>query len=387
MSRGRDLDCIWGGELVDGGNGGTLKTGRCGDKGGAGSSDLTEPAGTSPSGRDEVVETKHGRYPHWLIYVSWGVSIAALAYVLSRLQLSQLRKDLPHITWWLVALAVIVEIVPRLLEAVRWQYLLKPLATRFHRLLQAIYVGTLYSAVLPFSGGDAVRGVIVARQTRASVTRVLTTELVERVADAIAIILAAWFALRGLAVPYALRVALIVLEAGAGVAVVAGSVMAAQQVNLLARLGSWQPARRIWKGVRSVALDLVQAAGRVRLQTMIAAIAAGLASTALNILAYWLILRAYHINLSLLQSAALFAIVMIGTFLPGPPGNVGSWQFFCAVGLQLFGVSAARAAGYSLFAYVIWTVPPVIMGLGALFASPFTWSELTRRRARAGRST
>ena len=37
---------------------------------------------------------------------------------------------------------------------------------------------------------------------------------------------------------------------------------------------------------------------------------------------------------------------MIGTILPGTPGNIGSWPFFCVLGLQLFGVAAARAAGF-----------------------------------------
>jgi uncharacterized protein (TIRG00374 family) len=346
---------------------------------------LGEPAGTPPRDDDSAARRKGGGWrSHWLTYLSWGVSVAALAYVLARLRLSELSKDLPGITWWLIVAAILVEIIPRLLEGLRWQYLLRPLRLRFDRLLQAIYVGTLYSAVLPLSGGDAVRGVIVAQQARASVTRVLATELIERVADALAIILAAWFALRGLAIPSALRTVLTLLEVGVGVAIAAGFVMAAQQVNLSGRLGAWQASRRLSRGLKSIGLDLIQAAGSVRVKTMLAAIAAGLASAAVNIFAYWLILRAYHIDLSALHAAALFVIVMIGTFLPGTPGNVGSWQFFCAVGLQLFGISAARAAGFSLIAYVIWTVPPVVMGLAALLTSPFRWSDLSAGRGERG---
>jgi uncharacterized membrane protein YbhN (UPF0104 family) len=66
------------------------------------------------------------------------------------------------------------------------------------------------------------------------------------------------------------------------------------------------------------------------------------------------------------RAAGVFAIVMIGTFLPGTPGNVGSWQFFCAVGLQMFGVSAAQAAGFSLVAWAVWVIPPMLMGVVAL---------------------
>ena len=113
----------------------------------------------APSMSDDGTSRKKrgGSRSRWLSYVSWGVSAAALAYVLSRLQLSQLGKDLSGITWWLVAVAILVEIMPRLLEAWRWQYLLRPLRVRFDGLLQAIYVGTLDSAVLPLSGGGGAR--------------------------------------------------------------------------------------------------------------------------------------------------------------------------------------------------------------------------------------
>jgi uncharacterized protein (TIRG00374 family) len=213
---------------------------------------------------------------------------------------------------------------------------------------------------------------------------VLSTELIERVADAFAIILMVWFTLRGLAIPYALRIALALLVVGVGIAIGGGLVLAAQNANVRGFIVGWKPKHRLWSALKSILLDVVDAAGRIRLTTMLVAVSAALGATFVNIASYWLILRAYHINLSILQSAALFAIVMIGTFLPGTPGNVGTWQFFCAVGLQLFGISAARAAGYSLVAFVIWTIPPVIMGMLALFVSPLKWAELRGQRSREG---
>ncbi len=341
----------------------------------------------------DSVDDRHGGHParsswfgrsRWLTYISWAVSAGALAYVLSRLSYTELRKEVTGITWWLVVAAIVLEILPRVLEAVRWRYLLRPLKTGFADLLKAIYVGTLYSGVLPFSGGDVVRAAIVARTKRVSLTRVLSTELIERVVDAFAIILLVWITLRGLAIPSALRAVLVFLEVAVGVAIVGGWVLAAQNTNLKGLLARWLPKRRLWSRLKSILVDIVEAAGRVRAMTMLVALGAALAAAFVNVTAYWLILRAYHINLSFLHAAALFAIVMIGTFLPGTPGNVGTWQFFCAVGLQLFGVSAARAAGYSLVAYVIWTIPPVLMGMIALLVSPLKWADLRGQRSRVG---
>ena len=74
--------------------------------------------------------------------------------------------------------------------------------------------------------------------------RVLSSELVERVADAIAIILVVWFALRGLMLTHALRLALAVLEVGVGLAVVFGILLMARNANMRQRLDAWNPVSK-----------------------------------------------------------------------------------------------------------------------------------------------
>ena len=312
----------------------------------------------------------------WFTWASWGVSAVALGYVVSRLRLAQLRTDLSGIIWWLVIVAVLLQILPRVLETVRWQYLLRPLRLRFRDLFQAIYVGTLFSGILPLSGGDVVRGVMVAGRAKVPVMRVLSSELIERVSDAVAIILVVWFTLRGLTLTLALRLALGVLELGVGVAVLFGILLVVQNVNMRHHLEAWKPAPRAWQRVKTVSVEAIDAAARLTIRTLFVALSAALAATAVNVVSLWCLLRAYHLRLSPLDAAAVFAIITIGTFLPNAPGNLGPWQFFCVVGLQLFGISAARAAGFSLVAFFLWTIPPILMGFLALLISPFSWSEL-----------
>ena len=291
---------------------------------------------------------------HWVTYTSWAVAVVALGYVLSRLQLGELRKQLEGINWWLVLTAIVLQIAPRALEALRWGYLLRPIEVRFRKLFQAVYIGTLYSGVLPLSGGDVVRAMIVAREARVGVARVFST----------AIIIAIWLTLSGLQIPWTLRIARGLLEIGVVIAVIAGVSIAIRQRSIKRWLGKWHPDNRLMRRLKSMGLDVVDTAGYVGVKSMAVTMAA-----------------AYHISLNPLQAAGLFAIVMIGTFLPNTPGNVGPWQFFCAIGLEIFSVSAATAAGFSLVAYVVWTIPPILMGAAALATSPFKWSELRKREA------
>lgn len=335
--------------------------------------DLTpEP---QPGGRGS-----HFLGPRWFPWASWGLSAVVLGYVASRIHISELRTDLSGIIWWIVTVAILVQIVPRLLEAIRWQYLLRPLRLRFWHVVQAIYVGTLFSGILPLSGGDLVRGLIIARRAEVHVVRVLSTELVERVSDAVAIVLAVSFSLRGLALTLAWRLALATLEVAVGLAILGGVVLVARNMTLRCRLETWGPASKASRLLRTAAIEVVDAAARLTARALAVSLFAALAATIVNMLAFWCLLRAYHIPLGPLDAAAVFAIIMIGTFLPNAPGKVGPWQFFCVVGLQLFGVSATRAAGFSLIAFALCTLPPVLMGLLALLSSPLPWSELRRRQ-------
>jgi uncharacterized membrane protein YbhN (UPF0104 family) len=313
---------------------------------------------------------------HWMAILGWGVSAAALWYVLSRTQLSVLKEELSGVTWWLIAAAVVVQILPRVLETVRWQWLLRPIPTRFVRLLQTVYIGTLCSTILPLSGGDVVRATLVARDADVTFGQVLSTEVLERVLDVVAIILVVWFALRGLALPRELQTVRIVLQVAAGVAVIGCLIVTIRRVDLVARLTTWHPFKRPGQGLRSAGLDLVRTIGWARPRALAVAAAATLATSVVNIAAYWLLLRAYHLPLSPAQAASLFAIVTIGSLVAGTPGHIGSWQFFCAVGLQIFGVSSAQATGFSLMAWFVLAIPPMLMGVVALLTSSFAWSEL-----------
>ncbi len=54
--------------------------------------------------------------------------------------------------------------------------------------------------------------------------------------------------------------------------------------------------------------------------------------------------------------------VSLGTLLPNAPGNAGVYQFFCVLGLTLFGVDKTAAAGFSLVLYSLLITPVWLIG-------------------------
>jgi hypothetical protein len=95
-----------------------------------------------------------------------------------------------------------------------------------------------------------------------------------------------------------------------------------------------------------------------------------------QILSLWFVMPAMGIHLSVWEGAVVFLIVRMGTALPNAPSNIGSYQFFTVVALEIFGVDKATAASFSLVSFVLLTVPVAIVGLIALWRTGMSFSAI-----------
>ncbi|MFH1262047.1 MAG: lysylphosphatidylglycerol synthase transmembrane domain-containing protein [Pseudomonadota bacterium] len=86
------------------------------------------------------------------------------------------------------------------------------------------------------------------------------------------------------------------------------------------------------------------------------------------IVAYWLGLRAFGLDLPWGAPFCILGISAIGVMIPGPPGFVGTYQLFMQASLSLFGVSRSVGLAYSLVMYAINMI--YVTGAGLAFA-PF----------------
>ena len=92
----------------------------------------------------------------------------------------------------------------------------------------------------------------------------------------------------------------------------------------------------------------------------------------LEMLSFWLVMVGYGLALSFWAGAAVYLIIRLGTMIPNAPANVGAYQFFCVVGLKLFGVEKTLATGFSLVVFVLLTLPLLVIGFIALSRSGTT---------------
>jgi uncharacterized membrane protein YbhN (UPF0104 family) len=96
----------------------------------------------------------------------------------------------------------------------------------------------------------------------------------------------------------------------------------------------------------------------------------------MQVLALWAMMRAYGVPLSFLSAVVVLLVINIGVSLPNAPANVGSYQFFCVLGLSVFQIDKTTAAGFSIFAFLALTFPIAILGFLAIFRSGLSLREM-----------
>lgn len=299
--------------------------------------------------------------------VGFGVAVVCLVWVFHDVRWTELASHMAGIQWGWVAAAVACDILSYVCQAWRWELLLRPLG-RFSllRSAQAIYAGLFINEILPLRVGEVARIYLAARWLSVPVLAILPTIALERFFDGIWLAAGAGVTAMVLPLPRDLQLAadilggVMLLATAAFVWIVlrrplpAANPPRSQAGGLLARIG----------GVLDELAAGIRRLGWTRLSAC--SFAVSLLFLLLQALAFWLVMVAYRIPLSLWQGFVVLLIVHLGTALPNAPANVGSYQFFVVVGLLLFGVEKTLASGFSLAVFVILTVPLWLLGWLAL---------------------
>jgi uncharacterized protein (TIRG00374 family) len=322
----------------------------------------------------------------WLVYVA---AAAGLAWVLHGFDWPEFFNDLVFVDWKWVVPAVALDILSYVCQALRWNYVLRPLgAPPLLRSTQAIYVGLFTNEILPLRGGEIIRAYLVSHWTQLDFSVVLSSVAIERLLDGIW--LAIGFGITSMLVPLPG-----IIRDGArilGGAVLAGVILLAAVLALGLRVT--HALERTKAGGRGLVGNLLHAIDRLfeGLQTighsasLYWAVLASLLLLFVQILAVWAMMYAYGLYYSFWVAAAVLFILHLGTAIPNAPANIGSYQVAATAGLLLFGVDKTTAAEFSIVMFAILTVPLLIIGLIAVLTSGLTLQDIRRhvRRKLAG---
>jgi len=289
--------------------------------------------------------------------------------------------------WILVALAAIL--LTTLPRAWRWRQLLSPLGTVDLRpLVDCTLMGWTVSVVLPGRLGEIVRPVLLARRTTIRASAAIGSVVLERVFDAVAVVLyvAIYLAifpppprLEGDAVAVYEAIRLVGTLGTVGIAfggVVA--VVASRHAALLARCEalaeSWLPAR-----VSSVGASFLEGMSGLRSPWLVVRIlASSMLLWGVIHMMYVVLFWAFGIDLPAYAAIPLVTLLVAGVIVP-TPAAVGAFHKAAQIGLvTLFGVDNDVAIAFAIVSHTIGFLPLAALGGVLLAREGLTFAALRR---------
>ena len=300
-----------------------------------------------------------------------GISAALFAFLLWRVDGQELLTQLARTSWSWVLLSVVLGLAGLYARAYRWRWLF-PADAEPPGIVAATMIGYMANNVLPLRAGELVRAYTAARRLRdASAlggTRafwlVAATIVVERVLDSLAIVLVLAVLVFVIPVPAG-------VEWGAGILLaidavgVALLVTMARAPHLGRRLVVWLTG--VWPGLGRSALVVFDTALRGLDGIRTPARAVRVAGWTVLVWVFpataaWAMLRAVHLDLSLVAGWVVLAFVGLGISVPSAPGYLGVWHFAARLALEIFGVAPATAVAYALMYHASAFVPITLLG-------------------------
>ncbi len=312
------------------------------------------------------------------ILVGGGVSLGLLAYLLWSVDLSQVGAHLARTSWGYLAISVGFAIFAVWVRAWRWRYLFPP-GTHPSHLFSAVMIGYMANNVLPLRAGEIVRGYVVAKRGRQRFWTAIATLVVERVLDALAVVIILAVLVLVIAVPRELKwgaVAFLSLDVAAMGALGAAALAPARCRRAVTRLfGSWPNVEA--RLLRIFETFLVGLEG-IRTGSHILPILIGsVALWVVYVLVTWTAMAAAHLPLSLTAAWTVIAFVGLGVSLPSAPGFVGVFQAATVVALALFGVPREEALSFSFLFHASQYVPITLIGWILLLVEQISLSQAT----------
>jgi uncharacterized protein (TIRG00374 family) len=313
------------------------------------------------------------------------IAVPVLAFVFLRTDITKTIEALEGANYALIPPAMALLIAAVWLQAIRWRFLLKPLAdVSPGRLYPLVFIGHLGNSLLPLRGGDLLRAFVLHRREGVRVAAALGTLVVEHILDGIMLV--------GLLI-------LFIASANTGerlwqVAVISGLIFGGAAFALLAA-AIW---RERTEQLAELAVSKLPERWRTRLHRAISSFLTGtraLRSPQIVVVvfvttaAFWLIVavvymivgEAFNIDEGFGTYLGVAAAANLAFSVPLTQGGVGSFEFLVQQALIFTDVDEAVAVAYALVLHALVLVSMVAAGLVSLWLVGFSLREIGKEAA------
>jgi glycosyltransferase 2 family protein len=324
-------------------------------------------------------EQPESRIPRILGY---GLAFVCLVWVLRDFHVVQAMHQISNVDWKWVLLGMCFDVLSYGVQALRWECLLRPFGkVRLTRTIRAVFAGLFANLVFPLRPGEFLRSYLLSTSENISLGRVLGSLGVERLIDLV--IATASLAIASLFVDLPRRFNRIADILGV-VTLVVLAVIVAMIFYIEMKLGDEPPPDQAPRGFGAKvmgALSVLHAIGTA--PSFYPALLTSLLMPFCQVLGLWAMMHSFGLQLPFLAALVVLLVINLGVSLPNAPANVGSYQFFCVLGLSVFEVEKTTATAFSIFAFLALTFPFVFLGFAALVRSGLSMRSMREKVGRA----
>jgi uncharacterized membrane protein YbhN (UPF0104 family) len=316
--------------------------------------------------------------------VSAAVTAGFLWWFLRDVSITAAIEEIREVRVAYLAAAVATSLTGFAFRIGRWRYLVAPFKwVRMRSLAAAVFIGWTVTAILPGRLGEVARAVVLGRREGLRASALLGTIVLERLLDALAVVLLLVFSLSfgpGATGEPAERSLMTAIRSGAMIA--AGALGGIAAVLFLSHrlrhrikpglhaLAGRLPGRlgqrggsileSFGSGISGALKDLPPHQTRIRLRRWVA----------MHTIFLWLMICGVHLLLfeafgiaaSVFRIPPLLFLITLGLSVPVPAG-VGSYHKAVQLGLTaMLGVSSETATGYAIVSHAVTLLPPVLIG-------------------------
>ncbi len=342
-----------------------------------------------------------------LVWV-FGLVLAGLCLWLAfrGVSFDELRRAFANIDYTALLLAYLTAIAGIMMRVLQWHFVLRSTKRiAFIDLLSPIMIGFFCNFVLPVRLGELVRARLTSRKEGLSFATVLTTVLLTRIFDGLALLaLLAYVVffsglLEQIDAPQSLLRPISLAAYSFGgmcitllIACITVALFQKRAYRLAGRVGNWLGRhlstrmrwveRAVEHGLRLLkafidGLRMFRHAG-----DMMGAIAASLAVWVFGALTARWVFLAFDVDLPISVSLFVMVTVAIGIALPGAPGYLGQFHAACRYALAVFAVPAPAAASIATCLHALHFSYTAVLGGIFLVREKLTWAQIRETGAR-----
>jgi uncharacterized protein (TIRG00374 family) len=306
-------------------------------------------------------------------------AVICLFWVFYNIHIEKLLHQITNVKLdWILA-AMFFDTLSYFSQGLRWHYLLRPIGKISpFKTTQAIYAGLFTNEIIPFRAGELVRAFLVSSWQKITFFSVIPSMVIERFFDGIWLCIGLGITAIFIDLPGNLMKATDIL--GIIILITTFTIIYLIFKKEKKLESGIDHGKNRWKPIKKILDFLEQFANGIRTIGISGNFYYSLFFSSLilifQMIAFWMVLIAYHLDLTIWQGAVILLIVHFGTALPNAPSNIGSFQFFCVLGLSLFGIGKTTAAGFSVVVFIVLTIPLWILGLIAIIKTDMSFKEI-----------